>query len=370
MTSSRSSEWTHLTARDQLQDAFEGALLGACIGDALGAPTELLPRHEILRQWGSGVWTFTSPDRSPFAAGRQPGQITDDAAQTLALGEAIVAVGGLVTPQVVVDGLFRWADGNPELFERFAGPTTRAAIERLRAGAEPAPAPPAPARQCGEGATNGLAMRSAPIGLLHAGDPAATVASAVESAPPTHPTDVAAASAAAIAAAVAEATGEQATPLRTVRAARRAARTALDIEDPRLRAMAAPSLVQRIDLAVSLAAAAPDVETATDRIAEQVGSGLHACEAVPAALGLLVAADGNPAEVLAHAAAIGDDTDTVACMAGAVVGALRGRSGLPGALVDGVLDANPIDPLRLAGNLLTLAVPAHAGAATDERPVP
>src|SRR2546430_14461936 len=62
----------------------------------------------------------------------------------------------------------------------------------------------------------------------------------------------------------------------------------------------------------------------TQQIHAQVASGLPIPEAVPAAVGIFVAAGGDPMEAIAGGGNIGDDTHTVAIIAGSMAGALRG----------------------------------------------
>ncbi|MCW5953242.1 MAG: ADP-ribosylglycohydrolase family protein, partial [Propionibacteriaceae bacterium] len=79
-----------------------------------------------------------------------------------------------------------------------------------------------------------------------------------------------------------------------------------------------------------------------------VGSGLHAAEAVPAAIGCFVAAGGDPWLSVMAAANIGDDSDTVACMAGAVAGAFSGMARVPRWAYDRVIAENDLDLAGLA----------------------
>lgn len=64
-------------------------------------------------------------------------------------------------------------------------------------------------------------------------------------------------------------------------------------------------------------------------IAERVGRGVAAVEAVPAAVAAFLGSPDDPIDVLARAVTIGGDTDTIAAMAGALVGARVGAAGLP-----------------------------------------
>src|SRR5262245_452660 len=64
------------------QDRAAGALYGLAIGDALGMPTESLPRSQIFTAYGSLVDGFhPAPDGHPLAAGLPAGTVTDDTEQ-------------------------------------------------------------------------------------------------------------------------------------------------------------------------------------------------------------------------------------------------------------------------------------------------
>jgi len=56
-------------------------------------------------------------------------------------------------------------------------------------------------------------------------------------------------------------------------------------------------------------------------------------ETVPCALSLLFLADGDPGTVIRYGANFGRDSDTIASMAGAIAGALKGASAFPTAWV-------------------------------------
>jgi ADP-ribosylglycohydrolase len=98
-----------------------------------------------------------------------------------------------------------------------------------------------------------------------------------------------------------------------------------------------------------------------ERISEVVGTGLHAAEAVPAALGFFVAAGGDPWWTVVAAANAGDDSDTVACMAGSIAGAFSGFAAVPQDHYREVLDANGLDLESLAARLAKVAhIPTRA----------
>ena len=70
-----------------------GALYGLAIGDALGMPTQSLPREAIAARYGGLIDGFGpgSPDH-PLAADLPAGSVTDDTEQAVIVGNLVGAV--------------------------------------------------------------------------------------------------------------------------------------------------------------------------------------------------------------------------------------------------------------------------------------
>ena len=96
-----------------------GVLLGAAVGDAMGAATELRTPKEILETFGHWVTDFETPPADVFAGGRKAGQITDDFSSAYFTIRAILAANGEITPQVAQAGILSWAES--EYYESFCG---------------------------------------------------------------------------------------------------------------------------------------------------------------------------------------------------------------------------------------------------------
>ncbi len=325
-----------------------GGLYGAVCGDAMGAATEMLSRRQIVAAFG---WldTFVPPDRSPFAAGRAAAQVTDDASQMLAIARALTRSSPL-TPADVAAALLDWAN-DEEMLRRFAGPTTRAAIERFRQGADPVAVGLETAGPF-RGTSDGAAMRVAPIGWIHPGDLPGALADAVTSCVPTHATQVAIAGAAAIACGVAAAMEPAATVQRVVEACRWGAQEGERAGLVHGRDVPAPSVAARIDLGVAIASRCTDLADAVTSVGDAIGAGIHTAEAVPAAVALFAAANGVPADAIVAATNVGDDSDTVATMAGALAGTLSGVDAIPEPWRELVDSANSLDLLAIARGLV------------------
>src|SRR6266404_1266055 len=68
-----------------------GALLGLAIGDALGMPTQYLPRELIADRYGILDRFHPAPDDNVISRGMAAGKVTDDTDQAVILGRLLVA---------------------------------------------------------------------------------------------------------------------------------------------------------------------------------------------------------------------------------------------------------------------------------------
>ena len=335
---------------DGLYNKILGSLATSCIGDALGCPTEQLTMDEIRERFGGFVTDFhpTFPGHPFYHPNRRPGQITDDASVLLKMAEAVVESKGKLTLANVATHLLLWSE-EPEF--QCAGPTTVAAVEALRDGGDPAQTGKT-GKLTTDGVSNGAAMKVSPAGLANPGDMEGAVADAITICLPTHGTSLAMEGACAIACGVAEALQDGATVASVVRAALLGAELGKEQCREMVRVLPGPSIRKRIELAVSLAMCSANLEQAMVEIEAYIGNGLPISETVPAAVGLFVAADGDPLRTVYAASNIGNDTDTIATIAGALAGALKGFDNVPQDLYEQVACVNDLDLDKMAADLV------------------
>ena len=314
----------------------------ACIGDALGAATEGMHPSEIRSIFGGSVTTFRSPPpRSPFAAGLAPARLTDDATQMLAMARRLIATGGRFENEDSIAALLDWASDG-EVFARFAGPTTRLAVERLRAGTPPEAVASPIAYSCVFGTSNGAAMRAPAAGCARPGNPKAAARLACRMAAPTHNTQIAFGGAGAVAAAIAAGLGNSDRTLQDVADDGAAVGEA---EATRIgRVVGGAGVRRRLDLAMTIGLRFKgDCAGATAELTEIVGNGVAMAEAVPHAFGLVVAAADDPWPAIVAAVNGGNDSDTIAMIAGAIAAARwRGSDTVPAGLLAEVEVANDL----------------------------
>ncbi|WP_210254842.1 ADP-ribosylglycohydrolase family protein [Methylocapsa sp. S129] len=332
------------------QSRARGALLGLAIGDALGMPTQYMPRELIAGRYGVLDRFHDAPPDNIISHGMAAGRVTDDTDQAVILGQLIVEGRGHVDPEAFARQLLAWeqrmiAAGSDDLL----GPSTRRALTLVSEGTS--------TDLTGRtGATNGAAMRVAPVGVAFAAEPLPILIDAVvQTGHVTHNTTIGLAGAAAVAAAVSigidgASVGEA---------------LARSIEGARLGALrgyyyAGADVAARIEWALELVRGRR-VEEALDLIYRLVGTGVATQEAVPAAIAICSLAPDDPWLVCRLAASLGGDCDTVAAIAGAIVGACHGVEGFPREVIDKLHAANPGLQLEaLADALLDL----RGGAAT------
>ena len=147
-------------ARHDTTSRARGALYGLAIGDALGMPTQMLSRPEIVARWGPVLTGFEpAPPGHPIAAGMPAGAVTDDTEQAVLLGRLLVAGHGTIDPHELAGALVLW---ERDMAERgsldLLGPSTKRAVTAVLAGTPPEEAG-------ASGNTNGAAMRIAPVGI-------------------------------------------------------------------------------------------------------------------------------------------------------------------------------------------------------------
>lgn len=292
--------------RTQLITKFSGCLLGVVCGDALGAPVEGLPAEQIHRQFGR-------------IAGLRPGSdgkacYTDDTQMTLALARSLVRCAGRVDPTDCAAACATAFDP-----QRGYGRSAMTVLQALREGVS--------WRKTGEllfpGGSygNGAAMRIAPIGLLYGTVPPAVLRQAVKAAvSATHVHPEAVEGAVLLARAIGRARDLEP----------KAAGTLVQIVPELQRLCRHAALAQRMNLVEELLRQRVSVEESQ----RQLGSGVRTLESVPFAIFLSLRHAADPLAGLLAAANAGGDTDTVAAMAGAVLGALHGAAVFPGAWLD------------------------------------
>lgn len=309
-----------------------GALMGAAYGDAMGMPSEFFSRKQVKEKFGTIRGLLPGHPDSPISSSFMAGDVTDDTLTTLMVCEMLLANKGQVNPADFVERLSAWAGGQGKS-KQVIGPSTRAALEKIRSGMEMAEAGKS-------GITNGAAMRVPPLGMVWDGHSLEQLTEQVRLlCLPTHNTGPAIAGACAVAAAVGLAVAGETSLSKVIETAVMAARLGESLGYPAV----SPSVAERILFAVELARSEGNEQDRLDRIYNLVGTGLPIADSVPAAFAVLSLSEGDPAQCALLAANLGGDTDTIGSMATAVCGALHGPQAFPAEQIARIEQVNQID---------------------------
>lgn len=318
-------------------------LQGLAFGDALGMPTQSMSPSQIVQYYGAITGLCDSVPQQPIAPSRPAGSVTDDTEQALLLGQLLTEDGGHIDPLKLADALLAWEEdmirrGSVDLL----GPSTKLALEQVRRGADPL--------STGRtGTTNGAAMRVAPIGIAFSVDDPGTLSDVVyESCQVTHDTIQGWESATLIAASIS------------------AGINGCDTREAIRIALAATTQMKahghwspKASVCARLSAVLEQTEIVPqERIEEYlricVGTSVESTESVPCALFLAYRFADNPTQGLLAAANLGGDTDTIAALAGAVLGATCGSDAFAKDDIDKVMTTSDLHLEPLVQELLLI----------------
>ena len=340
-----------------------GAFAGLALGDALGMPTQAMSPEQIRAVYGRVTGLVDGDASQPYAPGMPAGSVTDDTEQALLIASLLVRGGGSSSGHVALDAgdfshaLLAWEDS---MIERgsldLLGPSTKAALERVRAGDDPLTVG-------GLGTTNGAAMRVTPIGIaVSTADPEVFADAVWSSCQVTHATRQGFQSAALVAAAVSlaldwpEASASDMTTLLWK------AVSYVDSLPERGAWTPDPDVVAATRRAMQLVA--NPASSSLECLVEQIGTSVASAHAIPMAFALL-ARDPSPRALL-DAANLGGDTDTIGAIAGAILGSVLGVEAFDPAMLTQVELTSHLDLPSIALELLALRAASEPTTSAPE----
>lgn len=287
---------------EESRSKYAGCMVGAAIGDALGKQNEGKRREEFI---ASGYITDYGK-AMPGCPGEKlrDGQYTDDTEQMIVLTQSLIECHGFDVEDFAVR-MARWgADAlNDPARKSLVGPSSSQAIARLNSGMN--------WKESGSDIPScGSAMRVAPIGLFYK-DLNEIESNAALSSIPTHNSKAAIAGAVAVAVAV---------------------RCALDgmdcrqiIKETRARASNHDiGLGKKIGLSYRLRTEQPH------EAFSRLGTSYLVNETVPSAFYCFSRHFNSSEKAVIEAVNAGGDTDSIACITGALCGAVNGIGSFPG----------------------------------------
>ena len=323
-----------------------GALYGLALGDALGMPTQSFSRGQIQARFGRITTLESAPADQPIAPNMLAGSITDDTEQAILVGQLLVEGKGTIDPDQLARRLITWESGmQAKGSQDLLGPSTKRAIQMILAGHSPA--------ESGRyGTTNGAAMRIAPVGIASDIDqPERFVDAVVQACQVTHNTSLGIASAAAVAAVISSGINGK-----KLEHALNAGTEMAFIAEHQGHWVAGGRMGPRIRWARQ-ASSACNPDNIGDLLYDVIGTSVASQESVVVAFALAQrVANGaiNSFDALCMAASIGGDTDTIAAILGAMLGACGGLQQWPTALIEQVVKVNDLHLEPLIRELLAL----------------
>lgn len=295
----------------KVEQRFLGCIVGAAVGDALGMPTEYISDRQLHNRYGAKVTKFEDPSPNHPCGHLKAGQYTDDTQQVILLAESLVSKRWFDLHDFG-QKMGQWANNCETIpgYDRFSGGTSISASMELFHGKDPQKTgKPAP--------TCGSAMRIAPLGLFFYNNmdklqEAAYWASAV-----THNHPAAIDSALLISHLVGYLVNDL--PLGN------ALKGATEVLHSDLR--------QNVDYVIRNRDKSPRV------IGSQIGVSQSSYETVPMALHCFLHTPDDFEETVINAANLTPgDTDSIACIAGAISGAYNGYESIPLKFTKGLED--------------------------------
>ena len=338
----------------KLETKLLGALSGAAIGSAMGAPVISMPIDMIQERFGGKITDFVGfpPEKNTKDL---PGGLVTDGFTLAAVHAEYWGKYGHLTDENVAEALEDWRN-NPKYrhqVQYFIGKTTQAALARRDGSYTPTFADEMLCDQ--KTITNGAAAKSWICGLFHPADPYKAMLDTFTLCLPTHNNVIALAGACAVSSALAVALTGSSDINRIVEAGIYGARDGYAMAMDRAKAAAGASVAERIKLAVTIGLKyGHRFDECIREMEGVIGTGPHANESVPSAFGFFVASGGNVRKAIELGVNAGNDSDVVASLAGALAGAYGGYDKSLASLADHVSAVNGINLNRLTRTIISV----------------
>lgn len=287
---------------DDLERA-RGCIVGAAIGDALGMPTEDISRQLRDYLYGGLVTSYVQPHKNHPCAHLKPGQYTDDTQQMMLLAKSLVECSGFDVEDFAKRfAQWGWYCKTIPRFNRYAGGASASAAMALNRGVSIEEAASPASNSCG------AAMRVAPVSVFYKTKSIDVVLDIAERQARLSHKAKEAVQAAQVIASVIYYVQQGASPVQSVE-------LSMVCSDGELNENLNQVSVRRDELPFD--------------IAQEIGATQKAVHAVPMALHCFLHSPGDFEQTVINAAnLVQGDTDSIACMAGAMSGAYVGFSNI------------------------------------------
>ena len=318
-----------------------GCMIGGAVGDAMGFPLEGKPYAYIRERWGRVEEPRVRENTEGWKPSVDGPVYTDDTVMKHMVCEAVFRSEGRIKIEAAADV---WRETINDFEEWTWWLNTRVVAAKLKWN------PLLDLREVGRDSIpcNDAAMIIGPVGMVNAGDPETAAREAWDvSALWQHGSSRECA--AAMAAAHAQALASDATVDSVIAAAQ----------------SYSPTLAPHVDKALELVKDCRDTDEFTERYYEGYldfpnhefwmggdnappdwSFGADPLEVCTEALAFFKMADGDPKDAIIGGINFGRDCDTIAGIAGALSGALRGPDAIPADWIGAILEANPTPDIK------------------------
>lgn len=312
-------------------DKILGSIVGAAVGNAMGAPLETRPPYLIKEELGKGEFVrdyVEMPYDYPIKKIPLGTVSYDFAISYLSLVEFVKAGG--ITKQAAINALLELKNNEKyAIYSSRVDVASTVGIENIEGVIhERTPYDDLPVDN--RYLTNSAAMKSWVCGLFNPGNVEKAVDDSLLMCKPAHDNVIALSGAASIAAATSAAMLSDASLSDIIEAGITGARKGYEKAMYVARKAAGASIEKRIKLAVEIGVKySNDFDRCITEMTDLIGTGINANEAVPSVFGFLAASGGDVMKSIYLAINAGNDSDTTGIMIGAIAGAFKGAVSIP-----------------------------------------
>lgn len=310
---------------------IKGCIIGAAIGDAMGAPAEAKSPLQIQKTYNGKITDLVTPDETSPSKNRKAGEFTDAFSIPYELINLLIQNKGEISKKVGEEALINWS--KTTYFPTFAGMTTKKVINNLINETKISSWEYAGhlGNKLYKGhyyalSSNGAGVKSFPIGLINHNNIEKTIQDTVEITMASHDDPLSISGACAISAAIAKATDTNATIPDIIDTAIYASKKGEQLARQRkdIWTYPGPSVTKRIELAQNIILSPGSKEERIQLLADTIGSGPAIAETVPVALAIFALNKGQIKESIIDAINLGDESSAIGSITGSLAGTYKG----------------------------------------------
>ncbi|MGI6586423.1 MAG: hypothetical protein GX301_09215 [Gracilibacteraceae bacterium] len=334
-------------------DKIKGAYYGAALGSAIGKATQNKAWDMIRQQYGRVTAFLPVPSDAP-ASGMLPEQPSGEFENGLYLSRHLIASHGVASEEVALAALKEW-EQSTDCYYRFVDPTTQYVINGKDSPNRLVK------RSLWKGSyfclsTNGLAVKSYPIGLLSKGDIDQAIKDTYALCFKQYQDIHTLQAGCAVAATVSCAMRKDVSLYDIIRAGLKGAKASKELaREKGCIVYPGPDVEKRMEMAIEIGMQRKDPQQLIGEISDMIGNCCMAAESIPAVFGILTASKGDVMGSIYNAVSLGNASDAAALMCGAVMGAWKGVSSLDHQLLSRLQLPTGFDLEALSAEMLRTA---------------